>query len=73
MDFGKIVTKYSRPDILDSEGKADKMKEMKLKYAKKLVEWAAKNENVQIVNISRGEKVEGVEDVDVSDLMDFIV
>jgi|WetSurMetagenome_2_1015567.scaffolds.fasta_scaffold169554_2 2-amino-4-hydroxy-6-hydroxymethyldihydropteridine diphosphokinase len=73
MDFGKIVTKYSRPDIPDSEGKADKMKEMKLEYAKKLVEWAAKNENIQIVNISQGEKVEGVEDVDVSDLEDFIV
>ena len=73
MDFGKIVTRYSRPNISDSEAKADKMKELKLQYAKKLVEWAAKNEKIQIVNISQGEKVEGIEDVDVSDLMDFIL
>jgi uncharacterized Rossmann fold enzyme len=68
MDFGKIVTRYSRPDIADEEGPADSIKEKKLEYAKKLVEWAAKNENVTIVNISHGEKVNGVKDVEVDDL-----
>ena len=60
MDFGKIVTKYSRPDISGSEGKADEIKELKLKYAKKLVEWVAENEDVTILNLSRGERLEGV-------------
>ena len=63
MDFGKIVTRYSRPDIAENEGKADKIKEMKLKYAKKLVEWAAENENINIFNLSNGEKVLGVPDI----------
>ena len=63
MDFGKIITRYSRPDIAENEGKADNIKEMKLKYAKKLVEWAAENENVNIFNLSHGEKVLGVPDI----------
>lgn len=73
MDFGKIVTRYSRPDIPDVEGRADKIKELKLEYAKKLVEWAAQNEKVKIVNVSHGEKVPGVEDVEVSDLEKLIL
>jgi hypothetical protein len=63
MDFGKIITRYSRPDIAENEGKADNIKEMKLKYAKKLVEWAAENENINIFNLSNGEKVLGVPDI----------
>jgi uncharacterized Rossmann fold enzyme len=60
MDFGKIVTKYSRPDLKKIEDKADLIKQKKLKYAKMLTEWAAKNENVKLVNISHGEKLENI-------------
>ena len=60
MDFGKIITRYSRPDIVGSEGLADNIKEKKLEYAKRLVEWIAKNENVIIFNLSHGEKIKGV-------------
>jgi 2-amino-4-hydroxy-6-hydroxymethyldihydropteridine diphosphokinase len=63
MNFGKIITKYSRPDMIESEGKADEIKQLKLKYAKKLVEWIAENEEVTILNISHGEKVDGVSNV----------
>ena len=63
MDFGDIVTKYSRPDLPESEGKADKIKQMKLNYAKKLTQWAAENENIKIVNMSGGESVPGVDDI----------
>lgn len=62
MDFGKIVTHYSRPD--QEDGPADRIKQKKLKWAKKLVKWAATNSDVQFFNISNGEKVEGVEDID---------
>jgi len=60
MDFGKVVTRYSRPDLKESKGKADEVKELKLKFAKKLVEWVAENEDVTILNLSGGEKLEGV-------------
>lgn len=68
MDFGKIVTKYSRPDMEKSEGKADDVKKLKLEYAKALVEWIAANEDVTIFNISHGEKLKGVLDVNAHDL-----
>ena len=68
MDFGKIVTRYSRPDIEESEGPADHVKEKKLEYAKKLVEWAADNEDVKILNLSHGEKIHGVEDIKIDDI-----
>jgi hypothetical protein len=61
MDFGKIVTHYSRPD--QEDGPADKIKQKKLKWAKKLVRWAALNSDLHFLNISRGETVEGVEDI----------
>ena len=67
MDFGDIVTKYSRPDLRESEGKADKIKQMKLNLAKKLTQWAAENENVKIVNISGGESIKGVDDIKLDD------
>jgi len=63
MDFGKVVTRYSRPELPETEGHADKIKELKLVYAKKLVEWVAENEEVTILNISHGERLEGVLDV----------
>ena len=59
MDFGNLVTHYSRPGQKD--GLADRIKQKKLKWAKKLVEWASKNSNAFILNISGGEKLEGVE------------
>ncbi len=62
MDFGKTVTHYSRPD--QEDGPADQVKVKKLKWAKKLVEWAASNSNVEFLNISSGEQVEGVMNMD---------
>ena len=44
---------------------------MKLKYAKKLVEWAAENENINIFNLSNGEKVFGVPDISFSEIHDL--
>jgi len=61
MDFGKMVTHYSRPD--QEDGPADQIKQKKLKWAKKLVKWAASNSEVRFYNISCGEKVDGVEDI----------
>ncbi len=61
MDFGKIVTHYSRPD--QEDGPADRIKQKKLKWAKKLVRWAALNSDLHFLNISRGETVECVEDI----------
>jgi len=58
MDFGKTVTHYSRPD--QEDGPADQVKVKKLKWAKKLVEWAANNSDTEFLNISSGEQVEGV-------------
>ncbi|MGZ4857617.1 MAG: 6-hydroxymethylpterin diphosphokinase MptE-like protein [Methanobacteriaceae archaeon] len=61
MDFGKLVTHYSRPDQKD--GPADHVKQMKLEWAKKLVKWASKNSNALFLNISEGKKLEGVENL----------
>lgn len=71
MDFGKIVTKYSRPDLENSEENADEIKTKKLKFAKELTEWAAKNENIEIVNISHGESVNGVIDITIDNIKNF--
>lgn len=71
MDFGKVVTRYSRPDMSKSEDKADEIKELKLKYGKQLVEWAAENEDVSIFNISHGETLDGVQDINIMDLKDL--
>jgi uncharacterized Rossmann fold enzyme len=48
MDFGKYVTNYSRPNIKSDIELADNIKEKKLKYAEKLIDWAIHNENVEI-------------------------
>jgi uncharacterized Rossmann fold enzyme len=61
MDFGKFVTHYSRPDQKD--GLADHVKQRKLEWAKKLVIWASKNSDALFLNISGGEKLEGVENI----------
>lgn len=47
MDFGDIVTNYSRPEIGVPLQEADDFKKKKLCYAKKLIE-SLKKENVQI-------------------------
>ena len=47
MDFGDIITNYSRPEIKVSTKKADKFKELKLNYAQKLIS-SLKQENKQI-------------------------
>lgn len=71
MDFGDVVTKYSRPDLEKHEDKADKIKRGKLKYAKKLTEWAAENEMVEIVNISRGERLKNVKNIDIMEFKNY--
>ena len=51
MDFGDIVTKYSRPNISNALEEADDFKKKKLRYAEKFTNWVAENENVEIINI----------------------
>ena len=51
MDFGDIVTKYSRPknqlDLMD----ADDIKKRKLKYAEELCNWIKDNVDVELINL----------------------
>ena len=51
MDFGEIVTKYSRPNLPDIVGPADEVKRKKLQYAEKLTCWIIENENVKVINL----------------------
>lgn len=51
MDFGDIVTKYSRPNIETATAKADDFKKKKLMYAEKFTQWIIDNENVKVVNL----------------------
>lgn len=51
MDFGEYVTKYSRPNIKEDIEPADEIKQKKLKYAEKLVEWIKENKKVEICKI----------------------
>ena len=51
MDFGEIVTKYSRPNLPDIVGPADEVKRKKLQYAEKLTRWIIENENVKVTNL----------------------
>ncbi len=48
MDFGDIVTQYSRPGNEKFLQKADDIKKKKLEYAKKLTEWINENEDVKL-------------------------
>jgi 2-amino-4-hydroxy-6-hydroxymethyldihydropteridine diphosphokinase len=68
MDFGKVVTKYSRPDIDGELGHVDSIKEKKLQYAKKLVEWMVENEEITICNVSNGETISMVKNIEFSDI-----
>ena len=51
MDFGDIVTRYSRPKIEGELAKADEFKKKKLAYAEKFTRWIEENENVRIINL----------------------
>ena len=53
MDFGTIVTKYSRPNIETELAEADEFKKKKLAYAEMLTQWVADNENVEIINLCK--------------------
>ena len=51
MDFGTIVTKYSRPNLTNQTDLADDIKKLKLEYAEQLIDWLKENETVNIVNL----------------------
>lgn len=51
MDFGDIVTQYSRPKLPTEIAKADDFKKKKLMYAEKFTNWIKENENVEIINL----------------------
>lgn len=52
MDFGNIITQYSRPDISSKTGLADEFKRKKLDYAQKLIKALQEdNPDVKIVNL----------------------
>ena len=51
MDFGDVVTKYSRPNIAEETAKADEIKTKKLKYAELFTKWIDDNEDVKIINL----------------------
>ena len=51
MDFGDMVTKYSRPDLKNKVIPADEFKKKKLAYAEKFTQWICDNENVDIVKL----------------------
>ncbi len=48
MDFGTMVTSYSRPDMDVDIGIADEVKQKKLKYAENLISWISNNKDVNI-------------------------
>ncbi|MEE1133862.1 MAG: 6-hydroxymethylpterin diphosphokinase MptE-like protein, partial [Methanobrevibacter sp.] len=51
MDFGDIVTRYSRPNIETDIAQADDFKKKKLGYAEKFAQWIEDNEKVVIKNL----------------------
>ena len=51
MDFGDIVTKYSRPNLENDTAEADDFKKKKLVYAEKFTQWIIDNENVEVINL----------------------
>lgn len=51
MDFGNIVTKYSRPNLTDTTDLADDIKKLKLEYAEQLIDWLKENETANIINL----------------------
>ena len=53
MDFGDVVTKYSRPNISKSTQKADEIKRKKLEYASNFTQWISENEDVKLINLCK--------------------
>ena len=53
MDFGDIVTRYSRPNIETDLAEADDFKKKKLKYAELFTQWIIDNEDVTIINLCK--------------------
>ncbi|AMD16789.1 6-hydroxymethyl-7,8-dihydropterin pyrophosphokinase [Methanobrevibacter sp. YE315] len=51
MDFGDIVTQYSRPNLPVKTAEADDFKKKKLMYAEKFTNWIKENEPVEIINL----------------------
>ena len=51
MDFGDIVTQYSRPNLTTKTAQADDFKRKKLRYAEMLTNWVKENEPVEIINL----------------------
>ena len=51
MDFGDVVTRYSRPNIETELAEADEFKKKKLTYAEKFTQWIIDNENVKVINL----------------------
>ena len=51
MDFGDVVTRYSRPNIEGDLADADEFKKKKLGYGERFVQWIVDNENVEITNL----------------------
>ena len=51
MDFGDIVTRYSRPNLSSDLSEADDFKKKKLMYAEKFTNWIAENEEVKLINL----------------------
>ena len=51
MDFGDVVTRYSRPKIKTDVAVADDFKRKKLRYAEKFTQWIIDNEDVDVVNL----------------------
>ena len=51
MDFGDMVTNYSRPNLINRISKADDFKKKKLRYAEFFTEWIKENEDMEIINL----------------------
>ena len=51
MDFGNIVTQYSRPNLATKTAEADDFKKKKLRYAEMLIDWIKENEPVEVINL----------------------
>ena len=53
MDFGDVVTKYSRPNLPTDLADAEDFKRKKLMYAERLTDWIIENENVDVINMCK--------------------
>lgn len=51
MDFGDVVTKYSRPNIENDLAMADEVKKKKLQYGQELTDWIKNHEKAKIISL----------------------